>query len=90
MKEEKEYEDKTLLDVFRQGDRVYQICYDHDGHKREYSGIIMRIEKHCMAVYWDTVNGKPASSMREVFTVFHETEIFHGNENASPIIKEDA
>jgi len=90
MKEEKECKDKTLLDVFKQGDRVSQICYDpNNGYKREYSGIIMRIEKHCMAVYWDIVNGKPVSNMHEVFTVFHEAEIFNGNENTSPIIKEE-
>ena len=89
MKEEKESEDKTLLDVFKQGDRVCQICFDNNGYKREYSGLVMRIEKHCMAIYWDMVNGKPVSGMRQVFTVFHENEIFNGNENASPITKEE-
>ena len=89
MKEDKENDDKTLLDFFRQGERVHQICYDPNGSKREYSGIIMRIEKHCMAIYWDMVNGKPISSMREVFNVFHENEIFTGDDNVSPITKEN-
>ena len=88
MNGKEEYEEKTLLDVFRQGDRVCQIYYDSEGCKRTYSGIIMRIEKHCMAVYWDTVNGKPVSDIRQVFTVFHENEIFNGKENTSPITKE--
>jgi len=48
----------------------------------------MKIEKHCMAIYWDIVNGKPVSNMHEVFTIFHESEIFNGNENTSPITKE--
>jgi len=88
MVKDKKYEEKTLLDVFKQGDRVYQIYYDSKGDKKEYSGIVIRIKEHCMAVYWDTIDGKPVSNIREVFTVFHESEIFNGNDNASPIKKE--
>lgn len=88
MEEKYDYEEKTLLDVFRQGERVCQIYYDPDGQKKEYSGIIMKIKEHCMAVYWDKVDGKPVSNIHEVFNVFHESEIYNGNENASPIKKE--
>jgi hypothetical protein len=88
-KEDENNNDKTLLDVFRQGDRVVQICYESNGFKREYSGIVIRIQKHCIAIQWDTINGEPLSNMRDIYTVFHESEVFNGGDYSSPIEKEN-
>jgi len=87
--EKEDKNDKTLLDVFRQGDRVMQVCYEPSGLKREYSGIVMKIEKHCIAIQWDTINGEPLSNIRDIYTVFHESEVFDGSDYSSPIEKKN-
>ncbi len=91
MKEYKEeiYENPSLLEVFRQGDRVKQVYYDPNGYERIYSGTIVNIKKHCMAIHWDYVNGNPSSDMREIYCVFHISEVFNGDEYYSPITKEE-
>ena len=80
---------KTLLEVFNVGDRVKQVCYEPNGVKREFTGFIMKIQPHCIAVQWDSVNGNPLSDIRSIYSIFHESEVFNGNENTSPIIKEN-
>jgi len=89
MKKEEGKEEQTLLDAFKQGDRVVQVIIDSDGYKKEYSGVIKKILDHSMAVYWDTINGEPIPNLHEVFCIFHESEVFYGNKNASPIKKEE-
>ncbi len=78
----------SLLEVFKQGDRVKQIYYDPSGFERVYSGTIIDIKKHCIAVHWDRINGNPNSDMRETYCVFHITEVFNGDIDCSPIIKD--
>lgn len=86
---DKKYNDSyTLYDVFSVGDRVKQIYYDSNGTKREYMGIIKKIQKHCIAVHWNTINGTPLSDMQIVYNILHEYEVFNGKDNTSPIIKE--
>lgn len=80
-------EENTLLEVFKLGDRVKQIYKDPNGYKYEYLGVIINIKAHCMAVHWDTVNGKPNSEMRDTYSVCHLDEIFNGDRYYSPIVK---
>jgi hypothetical protein len=85
----KNKDDSTLLDVFKQGERVYRICYNPDGTKSEYSGRIIKITEHCIAVHWDAVDGNPLSDFRIVYNILHESEVLNGKENTSPIKKEN-
>ena len=85
----KNEEEPTLLDAFKQGERVYQIYYNPDGTQSEYSGRIVKITQHCIAVHWDAIDGTPLSNYRIVYNIVHESEVFYGNENASPIKKEN-
>jgi hypothetical protein len=85
-----EYENNpSLLDVFKVGDKVKQIYYKPSGGKKEYTGIVKFIKEHCMAIHWETVNGKPVEDINVVLTVCHEDEVFNGNEYTSPIEKEN-
>ena len=81
-------DNQTLLDVFKKGERVVQVYHELDGSKKEHSGVIVKIKQHCMAVYWDTIDGKPISNFQETYVVLHEIEIFNGNKNSSLIKKE--
>ena len=91
MKENKENDEaSSLLDVFKIGDRVKQIYYDPNGMKREYAGIVVDIKKHCMAIHWDTVNGKPDSENRDTYSICHMYEIFNGDNYYSPIVKSNS
>ena len=75
-------ESSTLLDYFKVGDKVKQVYYDPNGTKREYAGIIWEINKHCIAVQWDTVDGKPASDKYGTYPVYHMYEVLYGDKNS--------
>ena len=81
-------DEQTLLDVYKKGERVVQVYYDLDGLKKEHSGVIVKIKPHCMAIYWDTIDGKPISNIQETYAVLHEMEILKGSKNSSAIKKE--
>ena len=85
-KEEVE-EEPSLLDVFKQGDRVKQVYYDPNGDERIYYGTIVNIKKHCIAVQWDKIDDSN-SKKDETYRVFHVSEVFNGDEYYSPIVKE--
>jgi len=90
MKKDKKNKDQnTLLDVFKQGDKVSQVCYNPDGTTSEYTGRIIKITRHCIAVHWDAVDGNNLANFRIVYKIFHESEVFNGNDNTSPIKKQN-
>jgi len=78
----------TLLDVFKLGDRVRQVYIGPQGNKYEYKGTIIDIKNHCMAIHWEIINGKPASDLRDIYSIYHKAEIFNGDRCYSPIEKD--
>jgi len=87
-KYKKDDEEPSLLDVFKQGDRVKQIYYDPEGYEKVYSGKVINIKKHCMAIQWESINGNPKSDLNEKYSVCHVYEVFNGDRYYSPITKE--
>jgi len=85
---EEEKENPSLLDVFKAGDKVKQIYYNPNGDNKIYIGKIIQIKKHCMAIQWEKINGLENPEFNEKFIICHEYEIFNGDDNYSPIIKE--
>ena len=89
---DKKYEEEikngpSLLDVFKQGDKVQQIYYDPNGRKKVYVGTVIEIKKHCMAIHWDKIDGMIDPEFKEKFMICHKYEIFNGDECYSPITK---
>lgn len=82
-------EETSLLDAFKLGDRVKQIYYDPDGYEKIYSGRVVQIKKHCMAIQWDTINGHNRSELMDKYSVCHVYEVFNGDRYYSPITKEN-
>lgn len=79
----------SLYDAFRLGDRVKRV-YIKSGKPLEYKGIILAIDKRSIEVYWDTMNGKfRPTGMEVTFTNCPVQEIFKGNDNYTPIKKEN-
>ncbi len=87
--EMKEYDYPSLYDAFQLGDRVMRSYKDKYGKKIEYKGIVLKIEKNNMEIYWDTKDGeyKPGE-MGISFTNCKVEEIFRGDEYYTPIKKE--
>lgn len=85
----KDDEDNSLLDVFKQGDKVKQIYYDPEGYEKIYSGEVINIKKHCMAIQWNTINGQSKKELYDKYSVCHIHEVFNGNRYYSPITKEN-
>lgn len=83
---EKNYEYPSLYETFQLGDRVMRIYKDKLGKKIEYKGIILKIEKNSIEVYWDTKDGeyKP-EDMDMSFTHCDVKEIFRGDGYFTPI-----
>lgn len=88
MKNERE-DYPSLYDAFRLGDRVKRV-YIKNHKPLEYKGIILAIDKRSIEVYWDTMNGKfRPMGMEVTFTNCPIQEIFKGNDNYTPIKKEN-
>ena len=78
-----------LYDVFELGDRVKRCYKDKNGKNKEYRGIVLAIDDHCMEIYWDTENGKyRPKDMDIAFTNCTVKEVFGGNKKYTPIEKE--
>jgi hypothetical protein len=79
----------SLFDAFQLGDRVIRTFQDKYGKKTEFKGIILKIDKRGVEIYWDTQNGKYNYSEKEnFFTYCNPEEIFYGNNEYSSIKKE--
>jgi hypothetical protein len=88
-REKKGYEYPSLYDAFQLGDRVMRIYQDKYGKKTEYKGIVLKIEKNSIEVYWDTKDGKYKSGEMDIsFTQCDVEEIFRGDGVYTPIKKE--
>ncbi len=48
----------SLYDAFQLGDRVTRIYQNEDGKKTKFKGIVLKIAKNSIEVYWDTKDGK--------------------------------
>lgn len=87
--EKKGREYPSLFDAFQLGDRVMRFYLDKYGKKTEYKGIILKIDKNSMDVYWDTKDGKYKPGDMDIsFTHCGAEEIFKGDGFYSPIKKE--
>ena len=85
----KDYEYPSLFETFQLGDRVMRIYKDKLGKKIKYKGIILKIEKNSIEVYWDTKNDEYKSEeMNTSFTHCDVEEIFRGDGYFTPIKKE--
>jgi len=89
---EKKYDkddgETSLLDFFKQGDRVKQIYYDPEGYEKVYSGKVVDIKKHCVAIQWEKINGNHKSKLKDKYSVCHVYEVFNGDRYYSPITKD--
>ena len=87
--EKKSHDYPSLYDAFQLGDRVMRSYKDKCGKKTEYKGIILKIEKNSIEVYWDTKDGKyEPGEMGNSFTNCKVEEIFRGDGDYTPIKKE--
>ena len=83
------YQYDSLYDAFQLGDRVMRIFQNKYGKKTEYKGVVLKIEKNSMEVYWDTKDGKYIPCDMDIsFTNCKVEEIFRGDGNFTPIKKE--
>ena len=79
----------SLYDAFQLGDRVMRIYQDKYGRKIEYKGIVLKIEKDGMEVYWDTKDGKYKPGEMDIsFTHCEVEEIFRGDGDYTSIKKD--
>jgi protein involved in sex pheromone biosynthesis len=79
----------SLYDAFQLGDRVTRIYQSKDGKKIKFKGIVLKIAKNSIEVYWDTKDGKYIpNDMNISFTDCNVEEIFRGDGNYTPIKKE--
>lgn len=79
----------SLYDAFELGDRVKRIYKDKIGRDKEYKGIILAINDNGIEIYWDTIDGKYRPNDMEIaFTNCSIYEIFHGNDQYTPIEKD--
>jgi hypothetical protein len=80
----------SLYDAFDLGDRVIRVYKDKNGKNKEYKGIVLAIDSNRIEVYWDTQDGKyRPNDMNIAFTNCPINEIFKGNEEYSPIKKDN-
>lgn len=85
----KDSETLSLYDVFKLGDRVKRRYKDDSGRSREYTGIVLAIDKDNVEVYWDTLDGKYMPKEMDVaFTNCSKDDIFKGSEYYTPIRRE--
>jgi hypothetical protein len=88
-REKKGEEYPSLYDAFQLGDRVMRVYRDKYGKKTEYKGIVLRIERKGVEVYWDTKDGKyKPGEMNISFTHCEVEEIFKGDQEYTPIKKD--
>jgi len=88
-RKKKGHEYPSLYDAFQLGDRVMRNYQDKYGKKTEYKGIVLKIEKNNIEVYWDTKDGKYKPGEMDIsFTNCKVEEIFRGDGNYTPIKKE--
>ena len=88
-KEKKGHDYPSLYDAFQLGDRVMRSYQDKYGKKTEYKGIVLKIEKNNIEVYWDTKDGKYKPGEMDIsFTNCKVEEIFRGDGDYTPIKKE--
>lgn len=79
----------SLYDAFQLGDRVMRVYLDKFGKKTVYKGIVLKIEKNRMEVYWDNIDGRYQPDEIDIsFTDCGIEEIFRGDGDYSPIKKE--
>ncbi len=79
----------SLYDAFQLGDRVTRIYQSKDGKKTIFKGIVLKIAKNRIEVYWDTKDGKYIPNDMDIsFTDCNVEEIFRGDGNYTPIKKE--
>lgn len=92
MKEDKQKKSEmypSLYDAFQIGDRVMRVYRDKYGKKTEYKGIVLKIEKEGMEIYWDMEDGKyKPGEMNVSFTHCQVEEIFRGDGDYTAIKKE--
>lgn len=88
-KEKKGEKYPSLYDAFQLGDRVMRVYQDKYGKKTEYKGIVLKIEKKGVEVYWDTKDDKYKPGEMDVsFTHCEVEEIFKGDTEYTPIKKD--
>jgi hypothetical protein len=80
----------SLYDIFQPGDIVSRSSI-YDNKKQEiYKGIIMRINRKHLEIFWDMIDEKYQPENIDVnFTICSLVEIFEGSDKYTPIKRED-